>query len=71
MCLSAPPSSLVSTSLTSFHLANLPLLTSEISNDHTPTNILAVTAYPQLNPSALAVDFTVGEVIWLGVPGPS
>lgn len=70
MCLSAPPSSLVSTSLTSF-LANLPLLTSEISNDHTPTNILAVTAYPQLNPSALAVDFTVGEVIWLGVPGPS
>ncbi|KAJ5439953.1 uncharacterized protein N7458_010951 [Penicillium daleae] len=70
MCLSAPPSSLVSTSLTSL-LANLPLLTHEIYSDHTSTNDLTVTAYPQLTPSALAFDFAVSEVIWLGVPGPS
>lgn len=70
MCLSAPPSSLVSTSLTSF-LANLPLITPETYHDHIPTNAFAVTEYPQLTPSALAFDFAVGEVIWLGVPGPS
>lgn len=70
MCLSAPPSSLFSTYLTNF-LVHLPLIASEIYSDRTPTNDLAVTAYPQLTPSALAFDFAVGEVIWLGVPGPS
>lgn len=70
MRLSAPSSSLVSPSLTS-SLANLPLITSEISSDRIPTNDLTVTAYPQLTLSALAFDFAVGEVIWLGVPGPS
>ncbi|CEJ56508.1 hypothetical protein PMG11_02712 [Penicillium brasilianum] len=70
MCLSAPPSSLVSTSLANF-LVNLPLITSEIHSDRTPTKALTVTAYPLPTPSTLAFDFAVGEVIWLGVPGPS
>ena len=70
MCLSASPSSLVSTSLTSL-LVNLPLLSPEIFSDHTSTDDLAVTAYPQLTPFALAFDFAVSGVVWLGVPGPS
>jgi hypothetical protein len=70
MCLSAPPSSLVSTSLTNF-LVNLPLITSEIYSDRTPAKALNVTAYPLSTPPTLAFDFAVSEVIWLGVPGPS
>ena len=70
MRLPAPSTSLVSPSLTS-SLANLPLIIPEISSDRIPTNDLAVTAYPQLTPTALAFDFAVSEVIWLGVPGPS
>ncbi|KAJ5167868.1 uncharacterized protein N7482_003462 [Penicillium canariense] len=69
MCLSALPS-LASTSLTSY-LANLHLLTSQHYDHRAPPNALAVTEYPQLTPSALAFHSAVGEVIWLGVPGPS
>lgn len=69
MCLSAPPFSLL-TLLTSdlAHLNPIP------QTSHLPRvspDPIEVSEYPFLAQSALAFDFAVGEVIWLGVPGPS
>jgi hypothetical protein len=57
------------------------LLTSDLANlnpipqtFHLPSaspGLLKLTDYLFLTPSALAFDSAVGEVIWLGVPGPS
>lgn len=69
MCLSAPPS-LTSTSLTSY-LANLNLIPQNFDSPRAPPDLLDVTEYPFLTPSALVLDPAVSEVIWLGVPGPS
>lgn len=70
MCLSAPASSLVSTSLTSY-LVNLNPILLNVHTPRAPPDLLDVSEYPFLTPSALAFDSAVGEVTWLGVPGPS
>lgn len=71
MCLSAPPSSLASTPLTSNYLVNLNPILLNIHTPRAPPDLLDVSEYPSLTPSALAFDSAVGEVTWLGVPGPS
>lgn len=70
MCLSAPPSLLASTSLTSY-LVNLNPIFQTVHTPRAPPDVINVSEYPFLTPSALAFDSAVGEVIWLGVPGPS
>lgn len=70
MCLSAPPSSLASISSTSY-LVNLHPIPETVHIPRAPPKVLDVSEYPFLTPSALAFDSAVGEVIWLGVPGPS
>lgn len=68
MCLSAPSFSF-SFLLTS-DLANLnPIPQTSLSG--TSSDLSIVTDSPFLSPSALAFDFAIGEVIWLGVSGPS
>lgn len=69
MCLSAP-SSLASTSLTNL-LVNLNPFAPDFNIPRAPPKVLDVSAYPHLSHYALAFDPAVGEVVWLGVPGPS
>jgi len=69
MCLSAPSLSL-STLLTS-GLGNLNPIPRTSRLSRASPDLLKVIEYSFLTPSALAFDFAVSEVIWLGVPGPS
>lgn len=70
MYLSAPPSSLSTISLTSY-LVNLNPILPNVHTPRAPPEALDVFEYPFVAPSALAFDPVVGEVTWLGVPGPS
>ena len=72
MCQSAPIASLASIPLTSY-LAQLNSTSTslDIHPSRAPPDALDVSAYPQQASLALALDSVVGEVIWLGVPGPS
>ncbi|KAJ5104017.1 hypothetical protein N7532_004546 [Penicillium argentinense] len=69
MCLSAP-SSLASISLTNY-LVNFNLVSPDLDFSDALPDVFDVTEYPFLCSFALDFDSAVGEVIWLGVPGPS
>ncbi|KAJ5095532.1 hypothetical protein NUU61_004888 [Penicillium alfredii] len=67
MCLSAPLS-LASTSLPGFQANLIPTFS---HRDLAPPGTSDVFSLSALSPSALAFDFALGEVTWLGVLGPS
>ncbi|KAJ6115748.1 hypothetical protein N7523_006165 [Penicillium sp. IBT 18751x] len=68
MCLSAL--SLSSSTLLTSDLANLnPIPQTSLSR--ASSDLCEVTDFPIVSSSALAFDFAIGEVIWLGVSGPS
>ena len=70
MCLSVPPSSLPLTSLTNY-LVSLNSISLNCFSPQAAPDALSVAAYSELNHSTLAFDPAFGEVIWVGVPGPS
>jgi hypothetical protein len=69
MCLSAPYSFPSISSANSLVISNP--VAPDLNISLAPPDVSDVPAYPQLFKSALAFDFAAGEVVWLGVPGPS
>lgn len=69
MCLSAP--ALISPASLTTLLVNLNPIAPDFDISRPSPSFSDVSAYPHASSSALAPDFAVGEVVWLGVPGPS
>jgi hypothetical protein len=69
MCLSVPYSLPLISSANSLVILNP--IAPDSKSSFAPPDLLDVPAYPHSSNSALAFDFAVGEVVWLGVPGPS